>query len=301
MLTIISFAMGSEGGASSPRESTGSTGFSPPAELQLVAISGCSELSTSASGSASATLSTTSTFVDPTAKAPPGFFNCKKCLRQLSRSVESANRPGWCVPDENSYVALSKKWGRQRPLKQLWDTWGPQEQAEWFRKHQVVGQKRKFDILLYSEKSQNVIGDELNEVDDYETYDVFAQRHVSFGKSMPQIEKMWKDLVEDPATEAMEVRGQWLVPHFKGLQKVKRNATSQVQETARSANIASPAQLAQLQNGGKVLLEQFARTIQAPSQQYSIAPATSASAAEQPVRQAPTDVVGQQVVREAKS
>ena len=84
-------------------------------------------------------------------------------------------------------------------------------------------------------------------------------RHMAMGKSMPQCEAMWTAALEDPSVEAIQRRGQWLVPYFEGVRKEKGDVQEHVQSTGRSAQITTPAQLAQLQAQGEILLQQFSK------------------------------------------
>ena len=251
-------------------------------------------------GSSSGALAThAEAYVDLGKRPPPGFFFCRGCLKQLCRSCESPNRQGYCSLDENSYQAIAKKWTKKRALKVMWDSWTPQQKADWFRSHQSVGTKRKFEELLYSENSNHRVTDGMVEVDNYQTYEAFCGRHMAMGKSPPQCEAMWIAALEDPAVGAIERRGQWLVPYFEGVRKEKADVHEHVQSTGRSSQVTTPSQLSQLQAQGEILLQQFSNSIAPAPSRSMAAPATQVSLAEQPVRPATQDAINQQVIREA--
>ena len=66
-------------------------------------------------------------------------------------------RVGVCVIDNAAYIALVKRWSKQRALKTWWGGMGDQDRLEWFLKQQTgqAGAKRKFDTVAYSEGSTN--------------------------------------------------------------------------------------------------------------------------------------------------
>ncbi len=137
-----------------------------------------------------------------------------------------------------------------------------------------------------------------DEVDEYLTYTQFKRWNLLEGKTLPTIEAEWTRLLEDPQTEAIYARGQWLIPEFAGVKKIKRTETKQKQETRRKARVDSASDLTQLQAGGQVLLQQFDSSIAPAPQVTPPQPSTTAAVSDQPICPKPTDVISHQVVRE---
>ena len=238
-------------------------------------------------------------YVDLKKKAPAGMFNCRGCLKQLPLGQECPSRPGYCRLDSNSYKALSTRWAKQRSLKTWWEQQGPTDKANWYRKQQAcAGDKRKFTKLEYAEIAEASEASVDDEVDDFMTFTMYKRWNLLEGKQLSTIEADWVKLVEDPSTEAVFARGQWLVPEFTGIKKIKRSELKQRSETVRKAQIESSSHLEQLKAGGAVLLKQFSDSV-APAPQLTPAqPVTNAAVSDQPICAKPTDVITHQVVRE---
>ena len=174
-------------------------------------------------------------------------------------------------------------------------------QAQWYVKNQALhGQKRNFDNIEYKDQSRKVVSHDEAEVDEFIPWTTFKREGIAEGRSVPELENDWKELTEGPATEAIWRRNQWLVPRFAGVRRAKVRKTEQVSEMARCANVESSEELAQLQRGAESLLEQFDQSVQpARSVLPADMPVTNASIADQPVTSAPSDVISQQIHREA--
>ena len=228
------------------------------------------------------------------------MFDCQKCGRCLPLSQQSA-RKGICVADSNSYKSLSERWVKQRLLRTWWQGQTPEQQKVWYLKQHSIpsGSKRKFEDLSYSETTDELVADLNDEVDNVLPWAIFRRNGIIEGKSVPDLELEFKNIVEDPNTEAVWRRNQWLVPEFAGIRRIRREGVEQRSATSRSASVADADQLFQLRQSGRENLKTFKESIKDTAQPGpGDLPFVESSAADQPVRQVAADVIGLAIGRD---
>ena len=83
------------------------------------------------------------------------------------------------------------------------------DQQEWYRAQQQLplGSKRRFDDVVYEEKSTKASGTEDRERDLFQPYSEFKDERLAKNIPLPTIEQEWKDAVEGPNTHAIWARG----------------------------------------------------------------------------------------------
>ena len=67
-----------------------------------------------------------------TLKVSLGHFLCRWCKKEIPLQHMCPTRIGVCVIDNAAYIALVKRWGKQRALNTWWDGMGGQDRLEWF-------------------------------------------------------------------------------------------------------------------------------------------------------------------------
>lgn len=170
----------------------------------------------------------------------------------------------------------------------------------WYMKHQKnQGEKRKFDHLEYKESNVDEVKDQARDEDHYLPWTMFKRYGLLEGKSVPELENEWKELVESPTHACIFRRGQWLVAEWTGVKRVKIDEHTQRMESSRSVTVSSPEQLSALQQGGTILRDQFGSRIQPAAQVIPRQPVVNASEADQPLTAPAADLVSQQINREA--
>ena len=121
------------------------------------------------------------------------------------------------------------------------------------------------------------------------------------GLAIPDIQAEFKRMVEDPSFEAVQVRGEWCVPRFVGLERLRGTRREQRSETSRVARVSGAEDLRQLQDSGSTLREQFRKSV-VPTAGASSggrdAPMIDADVADQPTRQRPVNAIGSAIQRE---
>ena len=229
-------------------------------------------------------------------------FFCRWCKQTLPVSLMSTGRVNVCQLDNTSYKGLATKWGKQRCLKTMWDTWDETQQATWFRTQQGLeaGSKRKYDDLLFSEVGKNIVDDLEQEQDMYVPWPKFRDAQLMMGVSLPDAEKKWVELVDDPATGAIWRRQQWCIPEFAGIMKAKEVRHSQGFESRRTATVSSADQFQDLHRSAASLLNTFSDSIHRPTQRQSSAPPVLRQILEQATRPEVPDLVANVIQREAR-
>ena len=175
------------------------------------------------------------------------------------------------------------------------------EQEAWYVKQLTnpKGSKRKFDEITYQEASvREVFAIERGE-DHLHTWTVFKRNGLIDGFALGDLERQWQELTEGPNTEAIWRRNQWLIPVWDGIRRGRELRDGQRSEATRGTSVGSSEELANLQAGGGALLDQFAASIRPAVQVTPQQPATAASVADQPAYVAPSDIISQQIHREA--
>ena len=235
-----------------------------------------------------------------TSTAPHGFFFCSKCKKTVPW-IGMSSRHLVCKACHAAYKSLTSRWAKQRNLKTWWDALSEAEKTNWFIKSQETpaGTKRKFDALEYQEVSTEGITYKHEEFDEGVPWWKYKLENMMMGKELPAIEAEWKQLVEGPASEAIWVRGQWVVPRFGGLRLGVTYSRGQKSDTVRSAQVETSEQLTDLQRGGQSLRSTFAAQYTGLKSITEEAPHVEATEADQPVTALPQDIISQQVHREA--
>jgi hypothetical protein len=236
------------------------------------------------------------------AQTPAYHFCCSKCKKDIPMSQMSSTRHGVCKVDDLSYKQLALRWSKDRALKTWWDKKDEVGRTEWYHRQQQfvqAGEKRKFETISYEDESKKISASNERDQDLYQPFDEWSLHGLLKGKSPAALEKEWTDLVNDSTTEAIWRRGMWLIPRFVGILRERVTGDEQSSSSKRMANIETAEQLQQLQHAGKALLEAHAATIQPAGQNYGAQPACLAELADQPLRHPPTDIMGQQINREA--
>jgi hypothetical protein len=174
------------------------------------------------------------------------------------------------------------------------------ERVNWYLKHQNnQGEKRKFEVLEYKEANVDAVIDQSRDEDHFLPWTMFKRYGLLEGKSVPELEVEWKNLVESPNHECIFRRGQWLVSEWAGVKRAKIEEHKQRMESSRAVTVSSPEQLTALQQGGQNLRDQFESRIQPAVQLMPRQPVVNASEADQPSSAPAADLVSQQINREA--
>lgn len=154
-------------------------------------------------------------------------FECRKCKQQLPVSAMSKNRPNVCEPDTLSYKSLSDRWRVNRSVKTWWDALSEDQKTHWFLKQQETpsGSRRRFDMVTYEETTQDFGEHVEDEIDGWIPWRYYKLERLLEGKQLADIVREWERDINDPKIEAKQVRGEWLLPVFKGLEARKRKVS----------------------------------------------------------------------------
>ena len=114
-----------------------------------------------------------------------------------------------------------------------------------------------------------------------------------------QLEHEWKTMIESSDSGCIQVRGQWLVPEFQGVQLIKGKSTQQISDISRRAEVTDQDQLKSLVEAGAAQRQAFSQNLSGaivptPTQ----VPVVDSSTADQPQRPEPSDVLAKSISRE---
>ena len=235
-------------------------------------------------------------------KTPAYHFRCVKCKKDVPLTCMSVSRPGWCRADDLNYKSLTQRWAKDRSLKTWWQAKSEEQKTAWFVSQQSFsnsGQKRKFDQIGYADESVKTSGTMERDLDHFQTFEIWSAPKLLQGKTLPQLEREWQSLIQDSTTEAIMRRGQWLIPCWQGIVRERNSGEEQRSVSSRSSQIETPEQLQQLQSAGRLLLDAHAASVAPAGQVYAQQPSVISDISDQPMYRAPTDVMGQQIHREA--
>ena len=229
-------------------------------------------------------------------------FKCNRCALTLALGKQDPHRPGQCKLDSLSYKSLQDRWSRNRSLKTWWENKSPEEQTAWFQRQQNLkpGQKRSFSDVEYSDESSTVAFDNIARIEAWITYEEFEMPKLVRGMTIADIEAEFLRIVDSCKADCRWENNQWLIPKFKGLQRLTGMGTEQRNKVARYALVESAEDLRTLQSSGSRLISEFSSGIVPVKVVENIAPAVSFVALEtdQPRSRASTDVMAMACHRE---
>ncbi len=232
-----------------------------------------------------------------------GRFQCSKCVKVYMVADMSQSRAGVCGRCHSAYNGLQKRWNQNRKLRSWWNEQTKEQQINWFQKqHDVpVGAKRKFDLLQYSEQATKSAFRSEADVDRFVPWSVFRREGLACGRSEQELEKEFQDRVDDPTCEAVQRRGQWLVPVYEGMERRTGEESKQAMTAMRTAVVVNNDQLVQLQHGGGALRSQFLESCEQTKTGKDLEKSgwVQGQVSDQPVMNAPMDVISKAVAREA--
>lgn len=236
---------------------TGHRGFAAPGTPHNYAQS--SIIARSADAMTGPTLSAPSSLGSRKGHSSSTHFSCKKCKYLLPLCAQSLTKRDECAKDVASYKSLSDRWRVVRQLRVWWHSLSPEQQTEWFRKQQSAspGSKRKFDECVYEEAGTASTGDEEREQDHFQPWWLFRDQAKAAGTTLQVIEQNWKDAIDNPESDAIFRRGQWLVPRFAGVFRDKKASNTNSQTTKRLKQPESVENLQDLHANGQKMLKEF--------------------------------------------
>ena len=241
-----------------------------------------------------------SVLCQPTANSIPGHFACNRCKLTLPNSAMSLSKKNECKKDTASYKSLSDRWTKTRSLRTWWQNLDGPGQVTWFRKQHslAVGTKRQYDECTQNERETETVGNEDRERDHYVPWRKWRDAKLSAGWPLPKCEEEWSKTVDNPDSDKMHARGEWLLPLFEGVIRDRVHTTSNSSEQQRSVQVESVEQLQELRDASQRSLHQWlgayqgARTVSEPAPQVSSVPS------DQSVRSAPPLTAGNAISRE---
>ena len=189
-----------------------------------------------------------------------GTFPCKRCKLVLPMAYMDALKAGVCKKDVLSYKSISDRWQKDRRLKTWWDSLGDSGIVNWYvTQHDLKqGEKRKLDVQYLDQSKRTKLSSEMD-VDRLIPFDVFWEKAANKHKDFPTATRDFMSIVESNAADCRYERGQWVVPHWEGIE-IKRGAElAQSSITNRVAlDVVGPEALKQHMEAGQRLLDQFA-------------------------------------------
>ena len=229
-------------------------------------------------------------------------FRCKSCLLEKPLAQMCKSRQGVCKDDSSAYKCLTDRWNKHQALKIWWNEKTVEDKAAWYRKQQQLpqGNKRRFDEVTYEEGSKSSKGQDEAEQDLFQPWSEFLKDQTLSGKTTPEAEALWLKAMQDPNTECIKRRNQWLVPKFVGVLRAKIESQRAEQENKRKKNPETVEQLQMLNEQGKKLANQFLDSCQGAKIGYmdAYAPVCDTTEAEQPAQPPPLDIMCAQAQRE---
>ena len=184
-------------------------------------------------------------------------FDCNKCKLRLPFSMMSKFKPGCCESDQRSYKSLTERWAKCRSLKDWFQNLGEEERTAWYLRHQGRGIKRNFDEIAICSKGESFACGYENEIDAFITWTEFKRYGLLEGKPLKTIVEEWDKALMDAGSEAKFVRGQWLLPEFKGVQRISSQGTRVSAETSRSSAVDSAEKLLALRQQADAAVAEF--------------------------------------------
>ena len=230
-------------------------------------------------------------------------FTCAMCQLQcpLAQGVQKGIAL-WCDKDNRAYNSLRTRWTTNKKLKQWWTSLTAVQKQGWFRKWQHMDAKRRFELISFVEETVAAQEQVEDEIDKYITYDMWRREELDAGYECTEasLAAKWKEIVESMRFECIFRRGQWLIPHFAGVERRNRKRLTLAQTAARAANVSDPEQMLSLWQGGAAALNSFAQSAMVPKSAPQICgPAIDARPEDMPQPAQPQNVILDAIVREA--
>lgn len=232
-------------------------------------------------------------------------FTCIKCQLSLPTSQMSMTRKNECVRDVASYMSLTKRWAKSRPLRAWWCRLKADEKVMWYRKqHQLTpGSKRTFDEISYQETARSSTGKEERDQDHFKPWKIFRDDALAAGRKLQDIEAEWRDAIENQSADCRWERGQWLVAEYRGLIVDRLRSDTQESSSTRSKRIETTDELAAFQQSGKAMHASYMEGYRGAHTPRDISrePRVDAAAGEHLVREQPLFQMETQIAREVNS
>ena len=230
-------------------------------------------------------------------------FTCPMCQLQcpLSNSIQKGSAL-WCDRDNRAYNGLRQRWATNKKLKQWWNSLTQLQKQGWFRKWQHMDAKRRFELISFVEETVQAQEHVEDEIDRYITFEMWRMEELDNGYEVTEgaLAEKWKELIESMRFECIFRRGQWLIPHFAGVERRNRKHLTLAQTAARTANVSDPEQMLSLWQGGLAALSTFAQSAPVPKSAPAVwGPTIDARPEDMPQPMQPQNVILDAIVREA--
>jgi hypothetical protein len=229
-------------------------------------------------------------------------FRCSQCgLEKHMSEMVCKGTQAWCEADNRSYSSLASRWRANPKLRLWWQSLTSDEKAAWYVKWQGLEPRRRFEMIEYVEKNidvQEIVDDELVAFIPFSEY-VREVAVISPTLTRQQHEHNFKTEVEQHKQDCRFLRGQWLIPRFRGVEQRFRHRYGQASEAQRTANLKDAAQMATLWSGGQKSLEQWRQSYSAPVALPPMRqPHIEAIEADMPHQHVPQDIFHGAIARE---